>query len=57
MEIVMDWQKLKKREVVLGLLQIIIALLISLNAAYIFSYRWDVKKKELCNEKVSELVS
>lgn len=37
----MDVGKLKRREVVLALLQIIIALLISLNCAYIFSYRYD----------------
>jgi len=34
-------EKLKRREVVLAVLQILIALLISLNCAYIFSYRYD----------------
>ena len=38
----MDFQKFKKREVVLAVLQIIFALLISLNCAYIFSYRCDI---------------
>ena len=33
------FEKFKKKEVILAVVQIVIALLISLNCAYIFSYR------------------
>ena len=54
MKIMMGMEKLKKREVVLALLQILVALLISLNCAYIFSYRWRNMKRKRLIKKVRD---
>ena len=37
------FEKFKKKEVILAVVQIVIPLLISLNCAYIFSYRWNYR--------------
>ena len=47
-----DFEKFKKREVILAVVQIVIAMLISLNCAYIFSYRWNYQDLYSIREQV-----